>query len=166
MKTSLIAVFCFCSTIIFAQPNVPQRVVSNFNAKFPAAQSLRWSAESESKNYIASFYMQDLEKRACFDDKGIWLYTSTMLDDRELPENVADEISNNYINAIVLFSEYRITHKGDKVYIIKIQTENDDFLLDEEEQDDAVENERGPAYLLTFDPEGKLITVKEVINIP
>ena len=164
MKASFIASFCFCFSITLAQSNVPQRVLNNFNAKFPTAHDLRWSTESETENYVASFYLQGLEKRASFDPKGIWLYTSTILDDRELPEKVVDEINNDYINAIILSSEYRVTHKGDKIYMIKIQTENKNFLLDEEEQDDAVEAVMGPAYVLTFDPGGKLISIREVIN--
>lgn len=152
MKMPLTAFLLLSVTIAIGQKSqVPSKVKTSFNEKFVNVEKLEWVKSKEGKTYLAHFYQDNVEKTANFSAKGAWLYTSTYVLDTELPEQVIDEINYNYLNDLILFSEYRVTNKGEKFYMIKLKP----FIIDEDGNDRP--QKLTAQYLLIFAPDGNLI---------
>lgn len=134
---------------------IPAKVLNSFNQKFAHVENPKWTKDGATKAWSVHFYENSVEKQANFNAKGAWQYTSTFILDSELPEQVMDEINYNYLNDMILFSEYRITSKGEKWYVIKLKPGMD---ID---GDNLPEEKLASLYLLIFAPDGQLIAKKD-----
>jgi hypothetical protein len=73
--------------IVSAQSVAPKQVTDAFTKKFAEAQKIEWSQEDAS-TWEAEFMLDNVEKSACFSEKGEWLETETEICKKELPAEV------------------------------------------------------------------------------
>ncbi|UII22852.1 hypothetical protein [Fulvivirga ligni] len=166
MKHLLTLIFVLGTIWASAQsPKVPANAQKDFKTKFKNAEQVSWE-ETENKEFVASFYMEEAEHMVAYDAKGAWLYTSQLIEESDLPEAISEKISDDFIETSIVAAEKRTTAKKESLYIVTLQP---DYLYTEdesEESDDVEEQEEdmtAHAIQLTFDASGKLITKKTML---
>ncbi|UII28729.1 PepSY-like domain-containing protein [Fulvivirga maritima] len=160
MKNLLTMLLVLCTIWANAQSvKVPEKVQKTFKTKFSKAEDVSWDKD-DAQHYVANFYMDEAEQNVAFDANGTWLYTSQMIDESDLPEKIADKISNDFLDSSIIAAEHRTTSKNENLYLVTIQA---DEIYEEDmegEEDDSMEAEAPETTLLTFDANGKLLTKK------
>lgn len=74
---------------------VPNKVASAFKAKFPAAQQVKWSKESD-QEFEAEFMQDGRAITATFDVNGNWIETETAVSRDELPAPVVAALDSQF----------------------------------------------------------------------
>ncbi|XOV91545.1 MAG: PepSY-like domain-containing protein [Bacteroidota bacterium] len=80
--------------------NVPEKVLSAFNAKFPDAKKVEWEMENDSE-WEAEFKWNAKEYSANFSADGKWRETEYEIKESEIPSNIRAILDQN-------FSDYEI----------------------------------------------------------
>lgn len=93
---SILCILAGCSGGI-SEKNLPQQMVSSFNAKFTSASKVKWFSENDSV-YEASFVFNGREHSALFTKEGQWLETETPVITAELPLTVVQTLNNGFYN--------------------------------------------------------------------
>lgn len=91
--------------------SVPDAVEKSFQQKYPDAEDVNWSESDD--HYVATFYDDEgYTKQASFDENGVWLKTTTDLDEDGLPENISEYIMSNY-GEVDYFNQIIFSEKPD-----------------------------------------------------
>ena len=120
--------------------NVPEKVLSAFNAKFPDAKKAEWEMENDSE-WEAEFKWNGKEYSANFSTEGEWRETEYEIKESEIPSNIRAILDQNFSDYEIEDSEIAETPSG-KSYEMGVE-------VGEEEYD------------VTIDSKGKLTKKKE-----
>lgn len=115
MKRNLLLVLSIFVITIASATEAPKVVQENFAKKFPAAKSVKWEKEG-SKEYEASFVLDDLKCSANFRIDGTWLETEIEIKASELPAAVASAIKVKYAKWKIIGAAKMETSKGEIKY--------------------------------------------------
>lgn len=80
--------------------DVPEKVLSAFNTKFPDAKKVEWEMENDSE-WEAEFKWNGAEYSANFSTNGEWRETEYEIKETEIPSNIRAILDQN-------FSDYKI----------------------------------------------------------
>jgi len=112
------------STMVFTacgQKNeVPAKVKTAFNQKFPDATKVEWGREN-AKEWEAEFKMDGKNYSANYDNNGNWMETEYRVSENELPSAVKSTLSSKYASSKILVAEISKTKDG-KVYEVLLKT--------------------------------------------
>ncbi len=118
MKTSILVIVAalFISLNAFAQnpKDLPAKVKTSFNQKFPGAQKAKWGQEN-AKEWEVEFTMNSKDYSASYSPDGSWLETEYKIAENEIPAGVASTLSKEFQGYKITVSEISETAKG-KVY--------------------------------------------------
>lgn len=120
--------------------NVPEKVLSAFNAKFPDAKKVDWEMENDTE-WEAEFNWNGIEYSANFSIEGQWIETEYEIKESEIPLNIRAILDQNFSDYEIEDPEIAETPSG-KLYEMEIE---------------AGEEE----YEVTIDTEGNLTKKKE-----
>ncbi len=88
MKTPILIIVAalFISLSAFAQnpKDLPAKVKTSFDQKFPSAQKTTWAKES-AKEWEVEFTMNNKDYSANFNTEGVWLETEYKISEKEIP---------------------------------------------------------------------------------
>ncbi len=93
---TIITTFLFFSISLFAQNDVPEAVIANFDKMFDGAKSVKWDQLNEDNEYETAFKYKRKRMTAKFDPEGNWLETEYEIKDSELPAAVKMVIKLEY----------------------------------------------------------------------
>lgn len=121
----LILVFAaalFISVTACAQTpkDLPAKVKTAFDQKFPGAQKVKWSKEN-STEWEAEFKMSGKEYSANFNTDGTWMETEYEIGANEIPVAVTTTLGKEFPGYKLVESEISETAKG-KLYEFEIKT--------------------------------------------
>lgn len=124
--------------------DVPSKVTSTFNEKYPSAVDVVWDMENEL--YTATFNFDGINSNATFQVDGIWIETVTEISEDEVPEEISKYLEENYDNNDINFAS-KIETPSSTTFSINVDvTETDDE-----------DEETTSTLILIFDEEGNLI---------
>lgn len=115
------------STVACAQKKseVPQKVLSAFNAKFPSAKKVSWDME-EADEWEAEFKMNGKEYSANFSLDGMWKETEYEIKKSEIPANIKALLDQNFTDYDIEGAEIAETASG-KSYEFEIEVGEEEF---------------------------------------
>jgi uncharacterized membrane protein YkoI len=118
MKTSILVIVAalFISLNAFAQnpKDLPAKVKTSFDQKFPSAQKTKWSKES-AKEWEVEFVMSNKDYSASYSPDGTWLESEYKISENEIPAVVTNTLSKEFPGYKITVSEISETAKS-KVY--------------------------------------------------
>ncbi len=118
MKTPIliIAAAIFISLNVFAQnpKDLPAKVKTSFDQKFPGAQKTKWEKES-AKEWEVEFIMNNKDYSASYSPDGTWLETEYKITENEIPAVVINTFNKEFPGYKITVSEISETAKS-KVY--------------------------------------------------
>lgn len=106
--------------------NVPEKVKTAFDQKFPNAKKIRWDKENASE-WEAEFKINGVEYSANFKSDGTWMETEYEIEESELPAAVKQTLDNEFASYEIEEVEISETREG-KVF--ELQMEKDDTDVD------------------------------------
>lgn len=101
------------------QKNVPAKVKTAFEQKFPNAQKVKWDKENETE-WEAEFKMSGKEYSANFSADGKWMETEYEIEESEIPLAVQKTLDNEFADYEIEEVEISETTDG-KVYEFAIE---------------------------------------------
>ncbi len=110
----------FLISIVFAifsfsacgqKENVPVKVKTAFEQKFPNATKVKWEKENDTE-WEAEFRMNNNEYSANFDNKGNWLETEYEVEMKDIPEAVKSTLDNEFASYEIEVSEVSENAEG------------------------------------------------------
>jgi hypothetical protein len=120
--------------------DVPEKVLSAFNAKFPDAKKVEWEMEKDTE-WEAEFKWNGKEYSANFSTDGEWRETEYEIKETEIPSNIRAILDQNFSDYEIEEPEVADTPSG-KSYEMVVE-------VGEEE------------YEVTIDPKGNLTKKKK-----
>lgn len=120
--------------------DVPEKVLSAFNAKFPDAKKVEWEMENDSE-WEAGFKWNGIEYSANFSIGGEWRKTEYEIKESEIPSNIRAILDQNFSDYEIEDPEIAETPTG-KSYELEIEVGEEEFEV-------------------TIDPQGNLTKKKE-----
>ena len=118
MKTSILVITAalFITLNAFAQnpKDLPAKVKTSFDQKFPSAQKTKWGKES-AKEWEVEFIMNNKDYSASYSPDGTWLETEYKISENEIPAAVTNTIGKEFPGYKITVSEISETAKS-KVY--------------------------------------------------
>ena len=90
--------------LVAQKTNVPAKVTTAFNAKFPGAKDVKWGKESKTE-YEAEFKLNGNGISANFKADGSWTETESVIKVSELPVAVVTAINKKYPGAVISKAE-------------------------------------------------------------
>lgn len=107
LKTIVFAISLFFLTgAVYAQSiNVPAKVQSAFNKKFPHAKKVKWSKEN-AHEYEADFMVNGQKYSTDFKPNGKWIEAEKAISVSALPSNIRKAFMEKYPNARILGVSY------------------------------------------------------------
>jgi len=118
---SILAIVLF-SIFACSQIKVPENVAASFKAKYPSAQKVEWSKESDTE-FEAEFEMNGKEMTANFDTSGKWLVTETKLAKDDLPAPVLATLKSQFGDSKVKTAES--LEKAGEAVVYEVKLEKD-----------------------------------------
>jgi len=111
--------------------DLPAKVKTSFDQKFPGAQKVKWSKENATE-WEAEFKMDAKEYSANFNSEGLWLETEYEISADEIPAAVTKTLTKEFPGYKIVESEVSETYKG-KVYefVIKTGSKKQEVVFDE-----------------------------------
>lgn len=100
--------------------NVPDKVLTAFNAKFPDAKKIEWEMENDSE-WEAEFKWNGKEYSANFSTDGEWRETEYEIRESEIPSNIRAILDQHFSDYEIEDSEIAETPSG-KYYEVEIET--------------------------------------------
>lgn len=134
----ILAVFSFSAC--GQNKEVPAKIKTAFEQKFPNAQKVKWDKENETE-WEAEFKMNGKEFSANFSSDGEWMETEYKIEKSEIPQIVKQTLDNEFAGYKIEEAEISETTDG-KVY---------EFALEKDETEMEV----------AISPDGKVVK-KEV----
>jgi uncharacterized membrane protein YkoI len=118
MKTPILVIVSalFISLNAFAQnpKDLPSKVKTSFDQKFPGARNTKWNKEN-AKEWEVEFTMNNKDYSASFSPDGNWLETEYKISETEIPAVVTSALGKEFPGYKIGISEISETSKG-KVY--------------------------------------------------
>jgi hypothetical protein len=117
----------------FAQPKVPDAVMTAFNNKFPHASEVKWEKESKTE-LEANFRMNNTNVSANFTLDGAWVETETTIPVSELPAAISNAVNTKYPGAVYGRTE-KIEKPGSRIMYevnIKVNGKKKELELNED----------------------------------
>lgn len=108
----ILAVFSFSAC--GQKKDVPAKIKTAFEQKFPTAQKVKWDKENETE-WEAEFKMNGLEYSANFSSDGKWMETEYEIEKSEIPQVVKQTLDNEFAGYDIEEAEISETTDG-KVY--------------------------------------------------
>lgn len=105
--------------------NVPEKVLSAFNAKFPDAKKVEWEMESDSE-WEAEFKWNGKEYSANFSTDGEWRETEYEIKESEIPSNIRVILDQNFSDYEIEDPEISETSTG-KSYEMEIEAGEEEY---------------------------------------
>lgn len=118
----------FLITIVFAafslsacgqKENVPEKVITSFEQKFPDAKKVKWEKENDT-HWEAEFKLNGKEYSSNFDNKGNWLETDYEVEINDIPAAVKSTLDNEFLGFEIEEAEVLETAEG-TVYKFEIE---------------------------------------------
>lgn len=100
--------------------NLPIKVKTAFNQKFPGAQKVKWGKENATE-WEAEFTLNNKGYSANFNTDGNWLESEYKIGEKEIPTAVTATLGKQFPGYKIAESEISETAKG-KVYEFAIKT--------------------------------------------
>lgn len=114
------------STVSCAQEkDVPQKVKTAFNQKFPNAKRVSWEMEDETE-WEAEFKMNGKEYSANFSFNGEWKETEYEIKKSEIPANIKAILDQNFDDYDIEEAEIAESASG-KSYEFEIEVDDQEF---------------------------------------
>lgn len=95
-------------------------VYSSFRRAFPDAENLRWYKYD--RDYLAKFFMKDMEHNALFRKNGVMKYDISYGHDKDLPEKIKDDILKAYDNYKIIRAIHVKAYERN-IWIVKLEGE-------------------------------------------
>ncbi|QKG80690.1 PepSY-like domain-containing protein [Tenuifilum thalassicum] len=108
----ILAVFSFSAC--GQKKDVPAKIKTAFEQKFPTAQKVKWDKENETE-WEAEFKMNGKEYSANFSSDGKWMETEYEIEKSEIPQAVKQTLDNEFAGYDLEEAEISETTDG-KVY--------------------------------------------------
>jgi len=105
--------------------NVPEKVISTFNEKFPDAKKVEWELENESE-WEAEFKWNGKEYSANFSTDGEWHETEHEIKESEIPSNIRAILDQNFSDYEIEGAEIAETPSG-KSYEMEIEVGEEEY---------------------------------------
>jgi hypothetical protein len=105
--------------------NVPEKVVSAFNVKFPDAKKVEWEMENDSE-WEAEFKWNGKEYSANFSTDGEWHETEYEIKETEIPSNIRAILDQNFSDYEIEEPEVAETPSG-KSYEMEIKVGEEEY---------------------------------------
>ena len=102
-----------------SKKEVPSKVKTAFNQKFPNATKIKWDKENDTE-WEAEFKMNGKEYAANFDEDGTWIETEYEIEISELPAFVQSTLNTEFKDFKIEEAEVSETANG-KVYEFEIE---------------------------------------------
>lgn len=110
--TIMLFAIIFCSFgEVKSNENVPQKVLSSFEQKFPNAKKVVWEMEDETV-WEAEFKMNGKAYSANFSKEGEWKETEHEIKKSEIPSEVLAQLSQKYAAFKIIKAEKTETPSG------------------------------------------------------
>lgn len=118
----VLAASLFISVTASAQTpkDLPAKVKTSFDQKFPGTQKVKWSKEN-STEWEAEFKMSGKEYSANYNNDGTWMETEYEISVNEIPIAVSKTLGKEFPGYKLVESEISETAKG-KLYEFEIKT--------------------------------------------
>ena len=100
--------------------DLPTKVKTAFEQKFPGAQKVKWGKENATE-WEAEFTLNSKEYSANFNADGHWIETEYEIGEKEIPAAVTKTLSEEFSGYKLVESEISETANG-KVYEFEIKT--------------------------------------------
>jgi hypothetical protein len=98
-----IVLLSICLSAASQAENLPEKVKSVFNSRYPGLAIDDWSCSDSL--YSIDFYKGGTMYTAVYNSDGVWLETSEIISDMDLPAPLQDYIKKNYPNSSISYSE-------------------------------------------------------------
>jgi len=126
-----------------APRDVPEKVRSAFESRYPDTYVYEWEYKRKSGFYEAEFMYKGIRHEACFTDEGVWIATEKELKKSDLPEAVLNALEKS------AYGDWKVDevtmHESEKIPVVY-----------------EIEVKKGKRELdLYFFPDGKLMQVKK-----
>ena len=126
---------CGTSTILDTMP--PAQIQTSFSTKYPNASNVKWYRYTPAKtvepgfwystldanDYYVSFNWNDADYIAWYDNEN-WVYSTTSIDNTEIPANVRNVINTQYPGYIITDVDMERDNKQE-LYEVKLQKGNE-----------------------------------------
>ena len=105
--------------------NVPTKVKSAFEQKFPNAKKVDWDKENTNE-WEVEFKMNNVHYSANFDNDGIWKETEYKIKKSDIPSSVKSTLDNQFGDYDIEEVEISETSNG-KVYELALEKDENDI---------------------------------------
>jgi hypothetical protein len=105
-----------CLSVASQADSLPENVKSVFNSKYPGLSIDDWSFSDNL--YSIDFYKGGTMYTAVFKADGIWIETSEIISDMDLPAPLQDYVKKNYPNGSISYSEK--VEGSDKTHFLRV----------------------------------------------
>lgn len=107
------------------EEQVPEKVLTAFNKKFPDAKKVEWEMENDSE-WEAEFKMKGKEYSANFGTDGMWRETEYEIKEAEIPANIRAILDENFTDYEIENLEIAETLAGIS-YEMEIEAGDEEF---------------------------------------
>ncbi|WP_421871035.1 PepSY-like domain-containing protein [Marinoscillum sp.] len=121
----LLTIFVTMLSCAQSGDQVPEKVLSAFNAKFPDAKKVEWEMEDE-QEWEAEFKMDGRDYSANFSVAGEWMETEYAIESSELPTAVMTALNENYAAFEIEEAELAETKEGTS-YELELEVGDEEF---------------------------------------
>ncbi len=120
--------------ILFTMPacskkiEVPPKVQSAFNSKFPDAANVKWSKESETE-FEAEFRLAGEEASVNFSQDGKWVETEKEISKKSLPAPVMASLNSQYSGYKTGEIAFTETAEGESFYEMELKKGKEELII-------------------------------------
>jgi len=119
IKSTIMKTIVFILMTLLALPlagqddELPTAVESTYKSMYPKGTDMDWKQENDL--FYLSFYQNSSMYESVYDKNGIWIETSLVIDDAEVPAPFQDYVKKQYPGGDVSYSE-KVTTSDKQVY--------------------------------------------------
>lgn len=115
MKSIVLFFLLFASVIVYPQDEtLPQAIGTAFKAKYPEARLDNWIVRDQL--YYVDFTLKNGSYTSAFKEDGMWIETSEVISDYDIPAPLQNYISKNYPSGNISYCE-RVEAPGSSGFI-------------------------------------------------
>lgn len=115
-KLFFLALISICMTVNAQDENLPENILNAFSDKYPNQKIDNWTNDKD--QFYLEFYMKGTFYTTSFNEEGLWIETSEIISDSDIPTLLKDYLYRNYSGGEIAYSEKVESPKS--VYFIRV----------------------------------------------
>ena len=118
-----------------ADQKLPKKVKESFESRYKGATDVLWSFVDE--NLSINFQHDESARTAIYTPEGVWLQTTTSIEDSKIPECIIEKITGEYMD--VVFDQASVVETPESMEYEIMITSSEEELLDSGKTRDVIQ---------------------------